>query len=76
MRGGALTVRSEGAAIVPADLARLTEPFEPLGRRSTPGTGLGLSIVQAIAESHGGRLVLEAPGDGGLVARLAIPRHR
>jgi signal transduction histidine kinase len=70
---GELTVRNAGAAIAPADLARLTEPFERLQRGAAPGTGLGLSIVRAIAESHGGRLVLDAPAGGGLVARLALP---
>ena len=52
---------------------RLAEPFERLRRGSAPGTGLGLSIVRAIAESHGGRLTLDAPPRGGLIARLAIP---
>jgi signal transduction histidine kinase len=74
LRDGVLTVANDGAPIAADDLARLTEPFERLGRGSTRGTGLGLSIVKAIAESHGGRLVLEAPARGGLVARLAIPR--
>ncbi len=73
LRGGELTVANGGARIAAADLARLTEPFERLGRGSSPGTGLGLSIVRAIAESHGGRLVLDAPEAGGVVARLALP---
>jgi signal transduction histidine kinase len=74
LRDGELTVGNEGAPIADDDLARLTELFERLRRGAAPGTGLGLSIVKAIAESHGGRLVLEAPARGGLVARLAIPR--
>jgi signal transduction histidine kinase len=74
LRDGELTVGNGGAPITVDDLARLTEPFERLRRDSAPGTGLGLSIVKAIAESHGGRLVLEAPAGGGLVARLTIPR--
>jgi signal transduction histidine kinase len=73
VRDGELTVRNPGARITPGELARLAEPFERLGRGSQPGTGLGLSIVRAIAESHGGRLVLDAPPDGGLAARLALP---
>jgi signal transduction histidine kinase len=73
VRDGQLAVSNGGAVIDPDDLERLTQPFERLRRGSAPGTGLGLSIVKAIAESHGGRLMLEAPSDGGLVARLAIP---
>jgi signal transduction histidine kinase len=73
VRAGELTVSNRGAAIAHEDLARLTEPFERLRRGSAPGTGLGLSIVRAIAEAHGGRLVLDAPAAGGLVARLALP---
>ena len=74
LRDGELTVGNDGAPIAAADLARLTEPFERLQRGSGRGTGLGLSIVKAIAESHGGRLALEAPAEGGLIARLTIPR--
>jgi signal transduction histidine kinase len=74
LRDGELTVGNRGAPIAADDLARLAEPFERLQRGSGRGTGLGLSIVKAIAESHEGRLVLEAPAGGGLVARLAIPR--
>jgi signal transduction histidine kinase len=73
LRDGELTIANDGAVIAAEDLARLTEPFERLRRGSTPGTGLGLSIVKAIAEGHGGRLVLDAPAAGGLVARLALP---
>jgi signal transduction histidine kinase len=73
LRDGELLVANEGAPIATADLARLTQPFERLRRGTAPGTGLGLSIVRAIAESHGGRLKLDAPAEGGLVARLALP---
>jgi signal transduction histidine kinase len=74
VRDGELIVANEGAVIAADDLARLTEPFERLRRGSAPGTGLGLSIVKAIAEAHGGRLALDAPAAGGLVARLALPK--
>jgi signal transduction histidine kinase len=73
LRDGELTVINDGGVIAADDLARLTEPFERSGRGSAPGTGLGLSIVKAIAESHGGRLVLDARSGGGLIARLAFP---
>jgi signal transduction histidine kinase len=74
VRDGELAVGSDGVPIAAGDLARLAEPFERLGRGSGGGTGLGLSIVKAIAASHGGPLVLEAPPGDGLIARLAIPR--
>jgi signal transduction histidine kinase len=73
LAGGELTVSNGGAVIAPDDLQRLAEPFERLRRGSAPGNGLGLSIVQAIATAHGGRLVLDAPAGGGLVARLQLP---
>jgi signal transduction histidine kinase len=73
LRGGELTVANEGPPIAPGDLGRMTQPFERLRRGTAPGTGLGLSIVKAIAESHDGRLRLDAPADGGLVAKLALP---
>jgi signal transduction histidine kinase len=73
VRDGELRVRNGGPVIAHDDLRRLTQPFERLGRGCPPGTGLGLSIVEAIAESHSGRLILDAPADGGLIARLRIP---
>ena len=72
VRDGALTVANAGAPIAPDDLARMAEPFERLRRGTSPGTGLGLSIVRTIAEAHGGRLRLESPPAGGLVARLEV----
>jgi len=54
--------------------------FEPFYRvessrsRETGGTGLGLSIAKGIAEDHGGRLELRNRAEGGLEARLVLPR--
>jgi signal transduction histidine kinase len=72
VRDGALTVANGGARIASEDLARMAEPFERLRRGTSPGTGLGLSIVRTIAEAHGGRLRLESPAAGGLVARFEV----
>lgn len=62
---------------LPADLlARVTEPFfraDP-SRAQDGGAGLGLAIVQAIADSHGGRLVLENRSPRGLSAKIILPR--
>jgi signal transduction histidine kinase len=66
-------VTNDGPVISHEDLARMVQPFERLRRGSAPGTGLGRAIVSEIAEAHRGRLALEAPPGGGLIARLAIP---
>ena len=68
-----LRVRNDGEPIAPEALGRLTEPFERLGRSRSAGTGLGLSIVRAVAEAHGGSLVLAAPPEGGLDVRVRLP---
>lgn len=65
---------------IPEDL--LEKVFEPFFRleasrnRDTGGTGLGLSIARDIAQQHGGSLSLRNLAQGGLEARLALPRGR
>jgi signal transduction histidine kinase len=63
-----------GAPVPPAEVERLRQPFERLGRTAVGGSGLGLSIVQAVAEAHGGTVELAAPAAGGLdvTVRLAL----
>jgi signal transduction histidine kinase len=41
--------------------------------RSEPGSGLGLSLVAAVAQLHGGELIL-ADNSPGLKAIIALPR--
>lgn len=73
----AIEVADTGPGLDAQALARCTEPFwqgeTPLVRRSV-GLGLGIPTARRIAELHGGRLELEAPAQGGLVARLVLPR--
>jgi hypothetical protein len=71
--GVRVTVSSGGRAIADADLARLAQPFERLQRGRGGGIGLGLSIVRAVAQAHGGRLVLAANPGGGLRADVVLP---
>lgn len=73
-----LSVIDSGQGIPAADRDRAVERFVRLEQsRSKPGSGLGLSLAQAVAEAHGGRLMLEdgggPPGSPGLSATLALP---
>ncbi len=72
-----VVVEDEGPGISDSDKARVFEPFVRLeSSRSTEtgGSGLGLTLVKAIAEGHGGSVVLENRPEGGLRARLRLPR--
>ena len=74
----ALIVDDEGPGILETDRARVFEPFVRLeSSRSTEtgGTGLGLTLVKAIAQGHGGTIMLENRAEGGLRARLCLPRE-
>lgn len=59
-----ISVTDTGPGIPAEERTRVLERFVRLEKsRSLPGVGLGLSLVQAIAEVHGARLVLDdGPG--------------
>jgi signal transduction histidine kinase len=72
-----IRVLDDGPGIPAAELERVFEPFyrlESSRNRSTGGTGLGLSIARDVAQAHGGSLTLANRSDGGLEARLVLPR--
>lgn len=72
--GAVITVSDQGVGIPVADRARATERFfRGESARSTPGAGLGLALVQAVAQLHGGALILGDAGPG-LAASLVLPR--
>ncbi|MBI1199868.1 MAG: HAMP domain-containing protein [Phenylobacterium sp.] len=70
-----IAVEDDGPGVPAEALARLTAPFErlePSRGRESAGAGLGLAIVRALAESQGGRLILENRPGGGLRAALRL----
>ena len=76
--GYEILIEDEGPGIPEADQGRVFEPFVRLeGSRNadTGGAGLGLTLVKAIAEGHGGAVTLENRANGGLRARLRLPRE-
>jgi signal transduction histidine kinase len=72
-----IRIQDEGPGIPESELEKVFEPFyrlEASRSRETGGTGLGLAIARSIAEGHGGRLTLANRPEGGLEARLTLPR--
>ena len=72
-----ILIDDEGPGIPDSDRQRVFEPFvrlESSRNEATGGTGLGLTLVKAIAEGHGGAVMLENRPQGGLRARLHLPR--
>lgn len=70
-------VEDQGPGIPETDRLRVFEPFvrlESSRNVATGGTGLGLTLVKAIAEGHGGAVMLENRPGGGLRARMHLPR--
>jgi two-component system, OmpR family, osmolarity sensor histidine kinase EnvZ len=76
-RGIDILVDDDGPGIAPDDRDRAFQPFIRLDRSrnpSTGGVGLGLTIARDVARSHGGDIRLETSPQGGLRARLHLPR--
>lgn len=69
-----VVVADNGQGIEPPDLGRVFERFhrgDP--SRTGDGHGLGLSIAQAIAENHGGSIVVANAEEGGAVFTVELP---
>jgi|GEM_PF-109790 len=72
-------VSDRGPGLPEAALEAMFQPFErgePSRNRTTGGIGLGLSIARAIAQEHGGSLILANRTGGGLEAICRLPIRR
>lgn len=69
-------VRDTGIGIAAKDIERVLKPFVQVDgslARKHDGTGLGLPLVKAMAELHGGRLVLDSVEGQGTTATIVLP---
>lgn len=76
--GVVLRVEDSGPGIPAERIAAMLEPFargEQSRGRATGGAGLGLALARAIAQEHGGELVLANREGGGLRAEIRLPAH-
>jgi two-component system, OmpR family, osmolarity sensor histidine kinase EnvZ len=72
-----ILVDDDGPGIPPPDRGRVFRAFVRLDTSrnpSTGGVGLGLTIARDVARSHGGDVRLETSPQGGLRARVHLPR--
>ncbi len=73
-----LQIDDYGPGIPAAQRDKVFEPYfrlEASRARHTGGTGLGLPIARAIAQAHGGSIVLDEATGGGLRVSLRLPRR-
>lgn len=71
-----IRIADRGRGLPERQLEAMFQPFErgdPSRNRATGGIGLGLSIARAIAQEHGGSLILANRTGGGLEAICRLP---
>jgi len=68
-----LWVRDTGQGVADEDATRIFERFERGTSQRSEGSGLGLAIVRAIAEAHGGGVILDSRPGRGATFTLLVP---
>ena len=68
-----IIVDDDGDGIVP-DLREAVLQRGVRADEAAPGSGLGLAIVSDLAELYGGSISLDASPQGGVRAKLSLPR--
>jgi len=72
-----IIIDDDGPGVTDDQLKHLFDPFyraEGSRNRATGGTGLGLGIARQLVTAHGGTLTLANRAEGGLSARIVLPR--
>lgn len=72
-----ITIDDQGPGIPRGDVERMFQPFVRLDESrsdETGGIGLGLAIARSIIRGHGGDIELSNREEGGLRARINIPK--
>jgi signal transduction histidine kinase len=72
-----ISVRDEGDGISTQEQARLFAPFTRQAQHAgsaTPGIGLGLAYVHAVAQQHGGSIMVHSDVGAGACFMLRIPK--
>jgi PAS domain S-box-containing protein len=71
-----LCVNDTGVGIPRNQIERIMRPFEQLDNRyahADGGTGVGMALVKALAELHGGRVVIESEVGIGTCVSILLP---
>jgi two-component system sensor histidine kinase CpxA len=74
-----LEVRDFGPGVPDAELEKIFEPFYRVQEsrdRDSGGHGLGLSIAANAVKHHGGNIMAQNAGGGGLLVTVQLPLDR
>ena len=71
-----VSVHDAGRGVAPEERERIFDEFyraRTVENQQVKGSGLGLTIAKEIVEIHGGRILYDAPPEGGSVFAFEIP---